>query len=126
MLGSSLVRSSVGRKTWTLRERLVLRLLNLTKRVEQSILIFLVSPALTARWFYLAHSSSEYISKAPWYLDIGGPSLSHQRIPDYDRSSDKLDNWYDRGAKAGPAAKKFRKGACESCGALTHKMSLSY
>lgn len=40
---------------------------------------------------------------------------------DYDRSSEKLGNWYDRGAKAGPAAKKYRKGACENCGAMTHK-----
>ncbi|KAI0823636.1 pre-mRNA-splicing factor SLU7 [Trametes gibbosa] len=63
----------------------------------------------------------QYIAQAPWYLDTGAPSLSHQRIPEYDRSSDKLDNWYDRGAKAGPAAKKYRKGACENCGALTHK-----
>ncbi len=47
--------------------------------------------------------------------------MSHQRIPEYDRSADKLDNWYDRGAKAGPAAKKYRKGACENCGAVTHK-----
>ncbi|KAI0785662.1 pre-mRNA-splicing factor SLU7 [Abortiporus biennis] len=63
----------------------------------------------------------QYIAQAPWYLDTGAPSLSHQRIPEYDRSSDKLDNWYDRGAKAGPAAKKYRKGACENCGAVTHK-----
>ncbi|KAI0645706.1 pre-mRNA-splicing factor SLU7 [Trametes meyenii] len=63
----------------------------------------------------------QYIAQAPWYLDTGAPSLNHQRIPEYDRSSDKLDNWYDRGAKAGPAAKKYRKGACENCGALTHK-----
>ncbi|KAI0344678.1 pre-mRNA-splicing factor SLU7 [Trametopsis cervina] len=63
----------------------------------------------------------QYIAQAPWYLDTGAPSLSHQRIPEYDRSADKLDNWYDRGAKAGPAAKKFRKGACENCGAMTHK-----
>ncbi|KAJ3544438.1 hypothetical protein NM688_g5747 [Phlebia brevispora] len=63
----------------------------------------------------------QYIAQAPWYLDTGAPSLSHQRIPEYDRSADKLDNWYDRGAKAGPAAKKYRKGACENCGALTHK-----
>ncbi|KIP05104.1 hypothetical protein PHLGIDRAFT_92581 [Phlebiopsis gigantea 11061_1 CR5-6] len=63
----------------------------------------------------------QYIAQAPWYLDTGAPSLEHQRMPDYDRSSDKLDNWYDRGAKAGPAAKKYRKGACENCGALTHK-----
>jgi len=64
---------------------------------------------------------AEYISQAPWYLDTGAPSLNHQRRPDYDNSSNKLDNWYDRGAKAGPAAKKYRKGACENCGALTHK-----
>ena len=64
---------------------------------------------------------AEYIAQAPWYLDTGAPSLSHQRIPEYDRSADKLDNWYDRGTKAGPAAKKYRKGACENCGAMTHK-----
>jgi pre-mRNA-processing factor SLU7 len=29
--------------------------------------------------------------------------------------------WYDRGKKVGPAATKFRKGACENCGAMTHK-----
>ncbi|OAX36446.1 hypothetical protein K503DRAFT_793403 [Rhizopogon vinicolor AM-OR11-026] len=63
----------------------------------------------------------QYISQAPWYLDTGAPSLSHQRRPFDDRSTDKLDNWYDRGAKAGPAAKKYRKGACENCGAMTHK-----
>ncbi|TFK73928.1 hypothetical protein BDN72DRAFT_138001 [Pluteus cervinus] len=63
----------------------------------------------------------QYISQAPWYLDTGAPSLSHQRRPDDDRSVNKLDNWYDRGAKAGPAAKKYRKGACENCGAMTHK-----
>ncbi|KZT08346.1 pre-mRNA-splicing factor SLU7 [Laetiporus sulphureus 93-53] len=63
----------------------------------------------------------QYIAQAPWYLDTGAPSLSHQRMPEYDRSADKLDNWYDRGVKAGPAAKKYRKGACENCGAMTHK-----
>lgn len=29
--------------------------------------------------------------------------------------------WYDRGKRLGPAATKFRKGACENCGAMTHK-----
>ena len=47
--------------------------------------------------------------------------MSHQRRPEYDSSSDKLDKWYDRGAITGPAAKKYRKGACENCGAITHK-----
>jgi pre-mRNA-processing factor SLU7 len=63
----------------------------------------------------------EYISQAPWYLDTGAPSLSHQRRPDDDRTPHKLDQWYDRGATAGTAAKKYRKGACENCGAMTHK-----
>lgn len=64
--------------------------------------------------------SLEYIAQAPWYLDTGGPSLSHQRRPEYDNSSDKLDKWYDRGATTGPAARGYRKGACENCGAITH------
>ncbi|CDZ98298.1 pre-mrna-splicing factor slu7 [Phaffia rhodozyma] len=63
----------------------------------------------------------EYITKAPWYLDTGRPSLNHQRRPEYDSSSSKLDSWYDRGQTAGPAATKYRKGACENCGAMTHK-----
>jgi pre-mRNA-processing factor SLU7 len=61
------------------------------------------------------------MSKAPWYLDTGGPSLSHQRRPQNERPAVKLDEWYDRGTKLGPAATKFRKGACENCGAMTHK-----
>ncbi|KAJ7346855.1 Pre-mRNA splicing Prp18-interacting factor-domain-containing protein [Mycena albidolilacea] len=60
----------------------------------------------------------QYISQAPWYLDTGAPSLNHQRKNEEDK---KADAWYDRGAKAGPAAKKYRKGACENCGAMTHK-----
>lgn len=49
------------------------------------------------------------------------PSLNHQRRTDDTRAPTNLDDWYDRGIKAGPAAKKFRKGACENCGAMTHK-----
>jgi Pre-mRNA splicing Prp18-interacting factor len=64
----------------------------------------------------------QYISQAPWYLDTGLPSLAHQRRPDYDSGSNKLDDWYTRGQKAGPAATKYRKGACENCGAMTHKL----
>ncbi|KAJ3762831.1 Pre-mRNA splicing Prp18-interacting factor-domain-containing protein [Lentinula raphanica] len=64
----------------------------------------------------------QYISQAPWYLDTGAPSLSHQRrAEDSDHTAPSLDTWYDRGATAGPAAKKYRKGACENCGAMTHK-----
>ncbi len=63
-----------------------------------------------------------YISQAPWYLDIGHPTLKHQRVGGDEVGSSRLDNWYDRGKTAlKPAATKFRKGACENCGAMTHK-----
>ncbi|ORY24303.1 mRNA processing-related protein [Naematelia encephala] len=61
----------------------------------------------------------DYITRAPWYVNTGKPSLAHQRREEAPHT--KLEEWYDRGAKAGPAAKKFRKGACENCGAMTHK-----
>ncbi|KAK9354729.1 Pre-mRNA splicing Prp18-interacting factor-domain-containing protein [Lipomyces doorenjongii] len=64
----------------------------------------------------------QFISKAPWYVDNSGEvSLRHQR-------KDKTENltaetaWYKRGIKAGVAATKYRKGACENCGAMTHKV----
>ncbi|KAF8508262.1 Pre-mRNA splicing Prp18-interacting factor-domain-containing protein [Hysterangium stoloniferum] len=64
----------------------------------------------------------QYISQAPWYLDTGKPSLAHQRRPVAgDEPSSTLDEPFARGQKAGPAATKYRKGACENCGAMTHK-----
>lgn len=92
------------------------------RRERPLILTFLVRLLLRSpRNTDTSSCTLEYIAQAPWYLDTGAPSLSHQRRPEYDHSADKLDNWYDRGAKAGPAAKKYRKGACENCGAMTHK-----
>ncbi|KAG5567423.1 hypothetical protein RHGRI_002837 [Rhododendron griersonianum] len=61
----------------------------------------------------------QYMSSAPWYLNSERPSLKHQRKwksdPNYTKS------WYDRGAKI-YQADKFRKGACENCGAMTHDL----
>ncbi|KAL2758399.1 hypothetical protein ACRALDRAFT_1068736 [Sodiomyces alcalophilus JCM 7366] len=61
-----------------------------------------------------------FISKRPFYAgEEGDPSdyLEHQRI----QKKAEQTKWYDRGRKAGPAATKYRKGACENCGAMTHK-----
>ncbi|RMZ72152.1 cytoskeleton assembly control sla2 [Pyrenophora seminiperda CCB06] len=63
-----------------------------------------------------------FISKKPFYaVDETGEDqtdyLEHQRLQKQEQDS----KWYDRGKKAGPAATKFRKGACENCGAMTHK-----
>jgi pre-mRNA-processing factor SLU7 len=61
-----------------------------------------------------------FISKRPFYAGEEGDDndyLKHQRREEKKESS----QWYDRGRKSGPAATKYRKGACENCGAMTHK-----
>ncbi|EXJ82241.1 hypothetical protein A1O3_06054 [Capronia epimyces CBS 606.96] len=64
-----------------------------------------------------------FISKRPFWAETTSDAdyLEHQRLQT--ASKDTLDQakWYERGKKAGPAATKFRKGACENCGAMTHK-----
>ncbi|CAL3968091.1 unnamed protein product [Diplocarpon coronariae] len=61
-----------------------------------------------------------FISKKPFYIgeDDQNDYLEHQRLQ---RAQEEQSKWYDRGKKIGPAATKFRKGACENCGAMTHK-----
>lgn len=63
----------------------------------------------------------DYMSKAPWYLDTGKRSLKHQRKPETGEKFAGINDWYQRGVKEGPAATKYRKGACENCGATSHK-----
>lgn len=61
-----------------------------------------------------------FISKRPFYAGEEGDDtdyLKHQRREEKNEKS----QWYDRGRKSGPAATKYRKGACENCGAMTHK-----
>ena len=63
-----------------------------------------------------------FISKKPFYLesaDSENDYLEHQRLQ---TSTPDQSKWYDRGKRLGPVATKFRKGACENCGALTHKI----
>ncbi|KAL2209293.1 putative mRNA splicing protein [Sarocladium strictum] len=62
-----------------------------------------------------------FISKRPFYATEGDEDendyLKHQRRDEKQENS----QWYDRGRRAGPAATKYRKGACENCGAMGHK-----
>ena len=71
-----------------------------------------------------------FIANKPFYVpdtgdsesaDTKGDYLEHQRLQKQQDDSLAKAQWYDRGAKVGPAATKFRKGACENCGAMTHK-----
>lgn len=64
----------------------------------------------------------QYISTAPWYYGTAGPTLKHQRPqPEKEKSFSNLDDWYKRGVDLTQTATKYRKGACENCGAVTHK-----
>ena len=64
----------------------------------------------------------QYISDAPWYLDPEGPTLRHQRQQDEKIVTySGIDEWYKKGVNPTSIATKYRKGACENCGALTHK-----
>lgn len=64
----------------------------------------------------------QYISSAPWYYNTQGPTLKHQRPQeDKQKTFSGIEDWYKRGVDSTKVATKFRKGACENCGAMTHK-----
>ncbi|KAJ1921172.1 mRNA splicing protein [Mycoemilia scoparia] len=63
----------------------------------------------------------QFMAQAPWYMDTGKPSLKHQRPLVHTPKTKIGDLKVTRGLTTGPAAKRYRKGACENCGAITHK-----
>ncbi|KAJ9474344.1 Pre-mRNA-splicing factor SLU7 [Pseudozyma hubeiensis] len=69
-----------------------------------------------------------YMAQAPWYMDTGSRSLKHQKKPvDPYAVKAGINDWYQRGASSSSSTqdaavpKKFRKGACENCGSMSHK-----
>lgn len=73
----------------------------------------------------------QYIMQAPWYYGALHPTLNHQRVQDPKKreeysgkmkGSTFINQWYKKGQpKAPKRALKYRDGACENCGAMTHK-----
>ncbi|KAM9850285.1 pre-mRNA-splicing factor SLU7 isoform 1-T1 [Aulostomus maculatus] len=65
----------------------------------------------------------QYISSVPWYIDPSKrPTLKHQRPQSENQSQySAIGEWYKRGVQENSVITKFRKGACENCGAMTHK-----
>ena len=60
----------------------------------------------------------QFMAAAPWYLSQNKPGLKHQKA--FNLVEKEGGDWYKRGVKTFQAT-KFRKGACENCGAMTHK-----
>lgn len=64
----------------------------------------------------------QYIMQVPWYYGENRPTLKHQRPqPEKQKNFSDMTEWFKKGVKEGPVSTKFRKGACENCGATTHK-----
>ncbi|KAF8796908.1 pre-mRNA-splicing factor SLU7-like [Argiope bruennichi] len=63
----------------------------------------------------------QYISSAPWYFGAKTATLKHQRPqPDKQKDFAQISDDYVRGLK-GSVCVRFRPGACENCGAMTHR-----
>ena len=66
----------------------------------------------------------QYIIRAPWYTTSGLEeitTLKHQKLTDEERNRfTPLTSFVERGFYRGNVY-RFRKGACENCGAITHK-----
>lgn len=66
----------------------------------------------------------QYISAAPWYYGSSGPTLKHQRPQHEDfetENSKKIGIIPSKGVDTRKVITKYRKGACENCGAITHQ-----
>lgn len=63
-----------------------------------------------------------FMSSAPWYARGGDEETSLDHLKK-DKVETKKEEWYVRGQDRSTLErpKKFRKGACENCGAMTHK-----
>ncbi len=62
----------------------------------------------------------QYITKAPWYLNQSENSLNHQRAQ---IANNKLPiSIHTQKGILNKPVYKFRKGACENCGSMSHKL----
>lgn len=62
----------------------------------------------------------QYISSVPFFYNTNQPTLRHQRVLKQGQKHVPIDLNIQRGVKIQNAT-KYRPGACENCGAMTHK-----
>ena len=93
------------------------------KELEELRKLGVAPPAEDEHGFYINPHIPAYMKDAPWYIDKGSASLSHQRL-EWGKHEEKptVDVHYKRrrGLKK-HNRRKWVKGACENCGAKTHK-----
>ena len=88
------------------------------KELEEARKAGLAAPEVDEEGNAINPHIPQFMAAAPWYLNDDRPSLKHQR--NWKGSSIDDNAWYDRGAKVFQAT-KYRKGACENCGSMSHK-----
>ena len=60
--------------------------------------------------------------QVPWYYNSLQPTLKHQRnLNKEEKEESSFGKWYKKGVNDMSVAKRYRPGACENCGAMTHK-----
>jgi pre-mRNA-processing factor SLU7 len=59
-----------------------------------------------------------YIMKTPWFYEIDGATLEHQRNLNEQKKMDDARASYNKGFVG--RATTYRAGACENCGSMTH------
>ena len=90
------------------------------KEVEEARMAGTLPPEMDNDGNLINPHIPEYMSKAPWYLNQEtGAGLKHQKAI-VTHTYDTLNATVKKGF-ASQAAKKFRKGACKNCGAMSHK-----
>ncbi|CAL1407974.1 unnamed protein product [Linum trigynum] len=95
------------------------------KELEEARKAGLVHPEVDEDGNEINPHIPHYMASAPWYLNPEKklPGLKHQRKRKNPSDAPPIHNtesaWYDRGAKVFQA-EKYRKGACENCGAMSH------
>ncbi|EGD78289.1 pre-mRNA-splicing factor SLU7 [Salpingoeca rosetta] len=63
----------------------------------------------------------QYIKDAPWYYKTDKPTLRHQRVQDDKKQKvDDIHKTLRKGIIRGKTATRYRKGACQNCGSLSH------
>jgi pre-mRNA-processing factor SLU7 len=80
-------------------------------------------PALDEEGRMINPHIPQYISKTPWYYNTTGPTLKHQSAKLFEDRQGKTDDIFSTRTvkRVNTSGSKFRKGACENCGAMTHK-----